>query len=485
MNYEALIESIQACHRESVGQAYSAVNRYLVLRNWLMGAYVVEYEQNGEDRAAYGSRLLVSLARDLKRCEVPGCSAEMLGRMRSFYRTFPHLGRLIPPSSLTEFLSNSAQATDIPSSPMTESGVGTPKSLSSERILQLSWTHWIELLHIEDTWKRAFYENECLKGRWSVRHLQRQIGSLLYERTGLSTDKKAVIDDARRQGKGATETMADVIRDPYVLEFAGLAERARYRESDLEAALLDHLQRFLLELGTGFCFEARQRRITVGAEHDHIDLVFYHRRLRCHLLIDLKIRDFRHGDAGQMNFYLNYWKANEMDDGDNPPVGLLLCSDRSATRVQYATVGLDHQMFVSRYLVALPSEERLKEWIESDRAAVEMNGEVDPNGVCEPEAVWVKGGVVSGYEDRSANGGACWPHVGEKLGEAVDSYNSVMDSLESRLLVSAWNLRELRAMPEDAVVELAKIDGKTKALPGVHVAWEACYDEATRERSYG
>jgi len=179
----------------------------------------------------------------------------------------------------------------------------------------------------------------------------------------------------RRQAADAPTNIADLIRDPYILEFAGLAERPHYRESDLESALLDHLQNFLLELGQGFCFEARQKRITVGTEHDFIDLVFYHRRLRCHLLIDLKVRAFKHGDAGQMNFYLNYWEANELEDGDSAPVGLLLCSDKSATRVEYATAGLDHQLFVSRYLVALPSADQLRELVETDRAAIESAAE--------------------------------------------------------------------------------------------------------------
>jgi len=171
---------------------------------------------------------------------------------------------------------------------------------------------------------------------------------MLYERTGLSADKRAVIEAARMQSCEAPAAIADLIRDPYVLEFVGLAEKPHYRESDLESALLDHLQSFLLELGAGFCFEARQKRITVGNEHDYIDLVFYHRRLRCHLLIDLKVRAFKHGDAGQMNFYLNYWKTNELAEGDNPPVGLLLCSGKDATKVEYATGGMDRQLFVSR-----------------------------------------------------------------------------------------------------------------------------------------
>jgi len=377
MDYSRLVESILTLHRDSIGRAAAAVNHYLVLRNWAIGAYLVEFEQNGLDRAAYGAKLLANLARDLRACSVPGCSAEMLGRMRVFYRIFPQLHTQIPSSVVTElrFLAEPALTTGISSSPMTKSRIDEPTPLTTDRILQLSWTHWIELLHLDDAWKRAFYENESLKGSWSVRQLQRQIGSLLYERTGLSTDKQAVIEAARRQAADAPTNIADLIRDPYILEFAGLAERPHYRESDLESALLDHLQNFLLELGQGFCFEARQKRITVGTEHDFIDLVFYHRRLRCHLLIDLKVRAFKHGDAGQMNFYLNYWEANELEDGDSAPVGLLLCSDKSATRVEYATAGLDHQLFVSRYLVALPSADQLRELVETDRAAIESAAE--------------------------------------------------------------------------------------------------------------
>jgi predicted nuclease of restriction endonuclease-like (RecB) superfamily len=237
---------------------------------------------------------------------------------------------------------------------------------------------------LDDPWKRAFYENECLKSSWSKRELQRQISSLLYERTGLSRDKQAVIERARRQASDARLQISDLIRDPYVLEFVGLAEQPRYTESDLETALLDHIQTFLLELGSGFCFEARQKRITVGNEHDYIDLVFYHRLLRGHLLIDLKVRHFQHGDAGQMNFYLNYWKREVTSPEDNPPVGLLLCSDKDQTKVEYAIGGLDHQVFVSRYLVALPEPNEIKRLIERDRALWERRGESKTPEPCGP-----------------------------------------------------------------------------------------------------
>ena len=246
-----------------------------------------------------------------------------------------------------------------------------PTPLQLDLLLRLSWSHLQELVRIEDPWKRAFYENECLKGRWSVRQLRRQIDSLLFERTGLSTNKKGVIARARKQEP--RETVADLLRDPYILEFAGLADRTEYSEQDLEAVLLDHLQHFLLELGHGFCFEARQFRMTEGRKHHRVDLVFFHRRLRCHVLIDLKIRSFQPKDVGQMNFYVNWFKANMMSAGDHPPIGILLCSDRDGTEVEFATAGLANKLFVSRYLTALPSAEKLRAFVEADRERIEAS----------------------------------------------------------------------------------------------------------------
>jgi predicted nuclease of restriction endonuclease-like (RecB) superfamily len=241
--------------------------------------------------------------------------------------------------------------------------------LPGEEILRLSWTQLQELLRLDDPWKRAFYENECLRGHWSVRQLQRQIESLLYERTGLSTNKRAVVERARKQEP--QQSIADVLRDPYILEFTGLADRPEYTEDELETALLDHVQRFLLELGRGFCFEARQFRITEGRKHHRVDLVFYHRVLRCHVLIDLKIRAFQPADAGQMNFYVNWFKAHMMSAGDQPPVGILLCSDKDGAEVEFATAGMDQKLFVSRYLTALPSVEKLRAFLEADRDRIE------------------------------------------------------------------------------------------------------------------
>lgn len=373
MNYDALLQSIQQTHSNAKSAAAGAVNRQLVCRNWLIGAYLVEFEQNGEDRAAYGSQLLKRLAKDLTTRKIPGTSTDMLERMRSLYIRYPQIVETISAPSVRK-LSNNHRITSETDKIALSAEVSIdsePSPLPPLKLLQLSWTHLSELARIDDPWKRAFYENECLKGNWSKRQLQRQIGSFLYERTGLSTDKKAVIQAGRDQADAKPETLDSMIRDPYVLEFAGLTEKPHYLERDLETGLLNHLQAFLLELGSGFCFEARQKRVTVGTEHDYIDLVFYHRILRCHLLIDLKTRKFDHRDSGQMNFYLNYWKDQMMAEGDNPPVGLILCTDSDQTKVQYATSGIDHQLFVSRYLIALPKPEELEALIEDDRAVFE------------------------------------------------------------------------------------------------------------------
>ena len=375
MNYSELIATVSQVHQAAQRSAAGAVNRYLILRNWLIGAYLVEFEQCGDDRATYGSKLLENLARDLREREVSGLGVSMLRLTRRFFELYPQIRQSAVTESaatgglpIRQSLITELAALDKSPAVIGEPGQRLPSLLPASKVLEFSWTHLIELTRLDDPWKRAFYENECLKGNWSVRQLQRQIGSLLYDRTALSTDKQAVINHARQQVTEAPALIADLIRDPYVLEFTGLAEKSRYLERDLESALLDHLQSFLLELGTGFCFEARQKRVTVGEEHDYIDLVFYHRILRCHLHIDLKLRAFRHGDAGQMNFYLNYWKAEMMAPGDEAPIGLILCTDKKETRVSYATAGLDHQLFVSRYLNVLPTEETLQRIIEQDAA---------------------------------------------------------------------------------------------------------------------
>jgi predicted nuclease of restriction endonuclease-like (RecB) superfamily len=381
--YSHLVKAIAGVNTHLVTRVATAVNQGLVLRNWLVGAYIVEFEQNGADRAKYGARLLPTLAADVAAKGVKGLGAEVLRTCRLFFLSYPEISHAVRGKFELPGLDLAISQAVHGKLPLTGGSADSansvcrigqpaddqlPTPLKPEQLARISWAHFLELIRLDDPWKRAFYENELLKGHWSQRQLQRQIGSLLFERTGLSANKKSVIERARRQEP--RETIQDVLRDPYILEFTGLAELPSYSEDELESALLDHLQKFLLELGQGFCFEARQFRMTEGRRHHRVDLVFYHRILRCHVLIDLKIRAFKPADAGQMNFYVNWFKANMAQLGDNPPVGILLCSDRDGAEVEFATAGMDNKLFVSRYLKALPSAEQLKAFLERDRAEI-------------------------------------------------------------------------------------------------------------------
>ena len=234
-------------------------------------------------------------------------------------------------------------------------------------INQLSFTHFVELIKLSDPTQRNFYEWQGISNNWSVRELKRAINSMLYERTGLSKDKLGIIEKYNQQEKLLPE---DVFRDPYILEFLELKEEYEYTELELEQAIINHLQIFLLELGKGFCFESRQKRITFDNTHYYIDLVFYHRILRCNILIDLKLGDFNHADAGQMNVYLNYYNENEKNEGDNPPVGIILCANKNESLVRYATTGLSQQIFVSKYLINLPDEDQLKQIIMEEQRKI-------------------------------------------------------------------------------------------------------------------
>jgi predicted nuclease of restriction endonuclease-like (RecB) superfamily len=231
-------------------------------------------------------------------------------------------------------------------------------------LTNLSFSHFIELIKSDTDVKRRFYEVQAIQNNWGVRDLKRAIESLLYERTGLSTDKEATFKKHIVQNDVKPE---DVFRNTYLLEFLGLEEKSSYSESDLEESIITNLQKFLIEMGRGFCFEARQKRITFDNKHYRIDLVFYHRILKLNLLVDLKIGEFDHSDAGQMNMYLNYYKENEFTNGDNDPIGIILCSGKNETLVKYATMGLPQQVFVSKYLINLPSVEALQKIIEIEK----------------------------------------------------------------------------------------------------------------------
>lgn len=364
MNFKLLIEAINQTHDHLQQKAVSSVNQLLTTRNWLFGFYIVEYEQRGEDHSKYGEKLLSSIASELKKMGIKGTSLTNLKLYRQFYLLYPSIGQTVSDQSLPEsiFQTPSGKSLELQKSSKGES-IGVKPDLLISR---LSYSHIVELIKESDPLKRAFYEIQTIKGNWSVRELERQRGSLLYERTGLSKNKEKLLKITQDE---ATELVpSDIIRDPYIFEFLGLKQQEVLKEEQLEEALLDHIQQFLLELGTGFCFESRQRRITVDDEHHYVDLVFYHRQLKCHVIIELKTRKFNHADAGQMNFYLNYFKENEMGEGDNPPIGILLCTGKGVSTVKYATAGLNDKFFISKYKTVLPSEEELRKEIEKEKS---------------------------------------------------------------------------------------------------------------------
>ncbi len=353
MKFDELIARIEQTHQTCASQAVQQVNTYHTLRNWLIGCYIVEFEQQGEDRAAYGQELIPALAQRLQRQNLKGFSARNLRQFRQFYQTYPHIRQTVS-AKLTIALPGSTE-------PVTDALM-----LPAETLLQtLSFSHFIELLRLDTDLKRRFYEVQAVQNAWSVRELARAVDTLLFERTGLSSDKQSVI---RKMKEGNPVALTELVKNPYLLEFLGLEEKAEYSENDLETAIINHLQTFLTELGRGFCFEARQKRITFGNTHYRIDLVFYHRILKCHVLIDLKLGRYDHADSGQMNLYLNYYRKHEMTEGDNAPVGIILCADKDDALVEYTTAGLTNEMFVSKYLVVLPSKETLKAFIEAELA---------------------------------------------------------------------------------------------------------------------
>lgn len=357
LDLPSLVRRIAEIHNHLVERATKAVNVSLTLRNWLIGLSIQNYELEGKDRATYGDRLFSKLAGDLTSRGVSNCSRRQLYRYRDFYLAYPHIVGSLPPQ-LQDLLS----LPEVPAPAI----VGTlyPQSGNdSQALLQcLSYSHFQELVAIEDPQKRSFYEEECVRGNWSVRELQRQIGSLYYERTALSKDKKRLARTVA--GKAELMNPSQVIRDPYIFEFLGLHPHEALSEANLETQLIDRLQAFLLELGRGFCFEARQKRILIGGEHFFVDLVFYHRILKCHVLIELKVGSFSHEYLGQLNTYVNWFRLHEMTGADNPPIGILLCTRKNEALVEYALAGMDNTLFVSKYQVELPGKEEIRHFIE-------------------------------------------------------------------------------------------------------------------------
>lgn len=323
-----LYEKVRAILEEARARVVRTVNIEMVRAYWLIGQAIVEQEQRGKGRADYGERLIESLSERLTKEFGRGFDRSNLWHMRNFYMTFPNF-------------------------------LDAPRR-------ELTWTHYRLLLRIENPEARAFYETEAAEDNWSTRQLERQINSHFYERAALSKRKRAMLVKARTEAEQQTPT--DFVKDPFVLEFLGLRENKDYLERDLEAAILDHLQEFLLELGKGFAFVGRQVRITLDDDHFYIDLVFYNYLLRCFVLVDLKIGKLTHQDLGQMQMYVNYYALERTPDGDNPPIGLVLCADKNDAVVRYTLAGGQQQILAARYQLYLPTEKELAAELRREQA---------------------------------------------------------------------------------------------------------------------
>ena len=368
-SFNSLVSNIQQIHKHLQKSAVNTVNQMLTIRNWLIGYHIVEFEQKGKERAEYGDMLIESLAAKLT--NIKGIDKRSLFRFRQFYLYYPQLALPIRGSLSPELKDDRKVGTMTPLLPdLPKMGTVSPQSQDNlfvpgkKILLKLSYSHIELLLGIDEPLKRTFYEIECIKGAWSVRELKRQINSLYFERSGLSKSPEKLAKLVQQKTKPQEST--DIVKNIYAFEFLDLPLKEIVEESDLEKALLDKLQQFIVELGNGFCFETRQKRILIGEKYYFIDLVFYHRILKCHVLIDLKIGEFEHGDIGQLNTYLNYFKEEICEQEDNQPVGILLVAKKDHALVKYATAGMDENLFVQKYLLKLPDAKMLQQQIEKE-----------------------------------------------------------------------------------------------------------------------
>ena len=357
--------------RESAARS---VNAAMTAAYWLIGRRIVEFEQSGAERAEYGAALLERLSADLTGRFGRGFSRQNIQNMRLFYLSYP-------PEQIRQTLSGkltSAPGQQIRQTPSGELEPGIAKLGFDDlpAAFPLPWSAYVRLLTVNNENARQFYETEALRGGWSVRQLDRQISSQFYERTALSRDRAAMLTGGQQQRPEDTVLPEQQIKDPFVLEFLDLKDE--YSESDLEEALIQHLETFLLELGDDFCFLGRQRRLRVGGQWYRVDLLFFHRRLRCLVVIDLKIGAFTHADAGQMHFYLNYARENWAREGENPPVGLILCSEKDEALARYALEGLPNTVMAADYRITLPDEKLLAAELDRTRQEMESRGPITP-----------------------------------------------------------------------------------------------------------
>lgn len=367
-SFDDLTKIIQDTHDAAQTSAVKAINRMQTMRNWLIGYYIIEFEQHGKDRAEYGARLLKKLEARVNR---KGLTETLFKNSRKFYRLYPQMvenitgvispavsDKLLEPKDTTALYNTQiAENECTEKSPTVSDEFRTTGQIIISR---LSFSHIAEIMTVDDPLARYFYEQECIKCTWSVRELRRQISTNLYVRAGISTNPEKMLSLPSMQGHDNNELQ---IRQPFTFEFLGLKAQDIIDEHDLEDALISHLQDFILELGKGFCFESRQKRIIIDDEYYYPDLVFYNRILHCGVIIELKDEEFSHENLGQLNAYVSHYKENEMQPGDNPPVGILLCTRKGKKMVEYALAGMDNQLFVSTYMLQLPDKKSLEEFL--------------------------------------------------------------------------------------------------------------------------
>ena len=344
-----LTHVIQSTHDAAQTCAVKAINRMQTMRNWLIGYYIVEFEQHGKDRAEYGSQLLKKLEERVNR---KGLNVTLFKNARNFYLLYPQM--------VDNFVFLNVPLSNCEGIPKSPTVLDQLKTSGKLIIAKLSFSHIVEIMAVDDSLARYFYEQECIKCTWSVRELRRQISTNLYVRAGISTNPEKMLSLPSMKGHDSNELQ---IREPFTFEFLGLKAKEVVTEQDIEDALITHLQEFILELGKGFCFESRQKRIVIDDEYYYPDLVFYNRYLHCSVILELKDSEFSHENLGQLNAYVSYYRENEMQPGDNPPIGILLCTRKGKKMVEYALAGMDNQLFVSTYMLQLPDKKTLEDFL--------------------------------------------------------------------------------------------------------------------------
>lgn len=355
VHYESVLGDISNLIDAARRSAARSVNCIMTAAYWLIGRSILEFEQNGSERADYGEELLKRLSSDLMSRYGRGFAKSNLYQMRSFYMAYQ--GIFQTPSGISDGLVSSNGLQNFQTASGTSELLNFQEVQSMASRFPLPWSAYVRLLGVKSEHARTFYETEALRGGWSVRQLDRQINSQFFERTALSRNKAAMLSKGEKALSEDCVHPAEEIKDPFVLEFLGLKDE--YSETDLEEALIRHLETFLLELGSDFCFIGRQKRLRIGDEWYRVDLLFFHRRLRCLVIIDLKIGKFTHADAGQMHLYLNFAREHWVHGDENPPVGLILCARKDEAVARYALEGLPNKVMASEYRTALPGEKEL------------------------------------------------------------------------------------------------------------------------------